>query len=462
VFRHEWATRTPGLSAPLRVNANGFWLDPSNDPLRFVRGPPLVYNASQSHASGRLPQTYAVLSAAQRQRVRVLTFTSLFPNSVQPNLGIFVYQRMAAFAALPGNSVEVIAPLPWSPPVPSGEKGARLRKIPPQEAVGGITVHHPRYPLLPRVSMALHARLMYLGCIALARELHAQNPFDCVDAHYVYPDGKAALLIANALGLPAIISARGSDINLFPTFRLIRPQIRATLRDAAGRIAVSEALKQAMLDVAEAPCDIRVIGNGVDPARFFSVSQAEARAELKIPQDSRVIICVAALVPVKGHDRLLRVFRQLAAKQPGLHLYMVGEGASRTELEALAASLGLRERAHFVGSCLNDRLRFWYSAADVSCLASSREGWPNVVLESLACGTPVVATRVWGTPEILTSPELGILVEQSDESLASGLESALARHWDRRRMVQFARARDWPTVAREVDSYFREIWTQKR
>jgi glycosyltransferase involved in cell wall biosynthesis len=369
---------------------------------------------------------------------------------------------MTAFAALPGNSVEVIAPLPWSPPGPSGEKGARLRKIPPQETIGDVTVHHPRYLLLPRVSMPLHARLMYLGSVALARKLHAQNAFDCIDAHFVYPDGKAALLIGNAISLPVIVSARGSDINWFPTFRLIRPQIRTTLRDAAGRIAVSEALKQAMLDVAEAPCDIRVIGNGVDPNRFFPMAQAEARAELQIPQDARVIVSVAALVPVKGHHRLLRAFQPLAAKIPRLHLYLVGEGASRPELEALVASLGLRNRVHFVGSRPHDGLRFWYSAADLSCLASAREGWPNVVLESLACGTPVVATRVWGTPEILTSPELGILVEQSDESLASGLESALTRHWDRSRMVQFARARDWPTVAGEVESYFQEVLATKR
>jgi teichuronic acid biosynthesis glycosyltransferase TuaC len=394
--------------------------------------------------------------------VRVLTFTSLFPNSVQPNLGVFVYQRMAAFAALTGNSVEVIAPLPWSPPALSTEKAARLRKIPSQEEIGAITVHHPRYPLLPRISMPLHARLMSLGSVALAGKLHAQNPFDCIDAHYVYPDGKAALLIGRALGLPVIVSARGSDINLFPSFRLIRPQIQRTLRDAAGRIAVSEALKQAMLEVAETPCHIRVIGNGVDPSRFFRLSQAEARGELKIPRDARVIVSVAALVPAKGHHRLLRAFRPLAARIPQLHVYAVGEGALRPELEALAGSLGLRDRVHFVGSCPNENLHYWYSAADVSCLASSREGWPNVVLESLACGTPVVATRVWGTPEILTSPELGILVEQSDESLASGLESALARHWDGGRMVEFARARDWPTVAREVDSYFQEVLAKKR
>ena len=394
--------------------------------------------------------------------MRILTFASLFPNSAQPNLGVFVYQRMAAVAALPGNSVEVIAPLPWSPPFLAGEKRRKMRGIPPSEKIGDLPVHHPRYPLVPGISMPVHAKLMYLGALALAQKLHRENSFDCIDAHFVYPDGKAALLVGKALGLPVIVSARGSDINLFPSFRLVRPQIRQTLREAAGLVAVSEALKQAMLEVAEVPCDIRTIGNGVDVARFFLVSKNEARENLGLSQKARIIVSVAALVPAKGHARLLRGFQSLAPKFPDVHLYLVGEGASRAELEALTASLGLGDRAHFVGSCPNERLRDWYSAANLSCLASSREGWPNVVLESLACGTPVVATRVWGTPEILTSPDLGILVDQDESSIATGLASALTRQWDSDRLVRFARGREWSAVAREVHAYFQEVLAKKR
>jgi glycosyltransferase involved in cell wall biosynthesis len=394
--------------------------------------------------------------------VRILTFTSLFPNSAQPNLGVFVYQRMAAVAALPGNSLEVIAPLPWSPPLLGGEKGHRMRGIPSKENIGGLPVHHPRYPLVPGISMPIHARMMYLGAAGLARQLHRENPFDCIDAHYVYPDGKAAMLTGRTLHLPVIVSARGSDINLFPTFRLVRPQIQKTLREAAGLIAVSEALKKAMLEVAATPCDIRAIGNGVDPTRFFPVGKREARDKLGISQEARIIVSVAALVPVKGHARLLQAFRNLLTKFSDVHLYLVGEGASRAELEALATVLGLRDRVRFVGTCPNERLRDWYSAADVSCLASSREGWPNVVLESLACGTPVVATRVWGTPEILTSPDLGILVEQDPSSIAAGLEGALSREWGHDGLVQFSRGREWSAVAREVDSYFQKVLANKR
>src|SRR5262249_21150638 len=166
-----------------------------------------------------------------------------------------------------------------------------------------------------------------------------------------------------------------------------------------------------MLEIAEADCDIRVIGNGIDTARFFPVEKSEARKRLNLPGAARIVVCVAALLPVKGHERLLRAFKMLTGRFPNVHLYLVGEGPLRVELESQVSSLGLRGAVHLAGSCANERLRDWYSAADVSCLASVREGWPNVILESLGCGTAVVATRIWGTPEILTSGELGILVE---------------------------------------------------
>ena len=393
--------------------------------------------------------------------MRVLTFTSLFPNSVQRNLGVFVYQRMAAFAAREGNSVEVIAPVPSFPALLGGGRWRDFRKIQEREKIGNITVHHPRYALMPGVSMPVHARLMYGGCVELAKKLHRENPFDCVDAHFFYPDGKAGLSIGQALGIPTIVSARGSDIHRFTQFLLIRPQIRKTLRTAAGRVAVSEALKTRMLEVAGAECEVCVIGNGVDPERFFRVERSAARKELALPQEGRIIVSVAALLPVKGQELLLRAFAQIARKFPDLQLYLIGEGESRRKLNQLASALQIRERVHLPGICPNERLRYWYSAADLSCLASSREGWPNVLLESLACGTPVVATRVWGTPEVLSSPEYGILVEQTEDSLASGIEAVLTRPWNRDALVTYARSREWSVVAREVEDYFKKVVARK-
>jgi glycosyltransferase involved in cell wall biosynthesis len=305
--------------------------------------------------------------------------------------------------------------------------------------------------------MPVHAWLMYGGCVELAKKLHWENPFNCVDAHYAYPDGKAGLLIGRALSIPTIVSARGSDINRFPQFALIRPQIRATLRKAAGRIAVSQALRIAMLEVAGEECDVCVIGNGLDPERFFPIAQSEARRELGLRAEGRIVVSVAALLPVKGQELLLRAFGQLVSRFPDLQLYLIGEGGSRRRLELLAESLGMSDRVHLPGSCPNERLHYWYAAADLSCLASSREGWPNVLLESLACGTPVVATKVWGTPEVISLPDYGILVEQRAEALAAGIEAALTREWNRKLLVSYARSREWSFVAREVEDYFKKV-----
>jgi glycosyltransferase involved in cell wall biosynthesis len=298
---------------------------------------------------------------------------------------------------------------------------------------------------------------MYQGTIRLARRLHVERPFDCIDGHFVYPDGKAALLVGEALGIPTVVSARGSDINLFPRFALIRPQIRSTLLRAAGRIAVCNSLKAEMQEIAGQDCDVRVIGNGVDPTRFFPGDRAQARHELGLPQRGRFIVCVAALQSVKGHERLFQALLRFGKNFADVQLHLLGDGPLRSRLEMRAQSLGLGARIHFGGACPNERLRHWYTAADVSCLASSREGWPNVVLESLACGTPVVATRVWGTPEILKSPDLGILVEQDADSIAAGLEHALERAWDQEKLVACARSRDWRVVGEEVELYLREV-----
>ncbi len=301
--------------------------------------------------------------------------------------------------------------------------------------------------------MLVHGLAMFRGSKDLVRELHSEQNFDCIDAHYVYPDGFAAVLLGRSLGIPVIVSARGTDISLFPTFRTIRPMIRWTLQNAAGTVAVSNALKELMLELG-APADrASAIGNGVDTGRFQPVDRQDARRKLGMSEDGEIIVSVGNLVPVKGHQFLIPAIAQLVARHPKIRLYIVGEGGSRAALEALARRAGLQDRIFFAGRKPNEELKYWYSAADVSCLASSREGWANVLLESLACGTPVVATRVWGTPEIISSPELGVLVDQTVESIAGGLELALQKRWDREYLTRYAASRTWDVVAEEMENF---------
>jgi glycosyltransferase involved in cell wall biosynthesis len=385
--------------------------------------------------------------------VRVLTFTSLFPNSQQPLLGIFVYQRIAHFARRPGNLVQVVAPVPYFPRWLPGTRWQNYAQIPREERIGNLTVYHPRYLLLPKISMPLHGLLMFLGSLSLVRRLKQKIDFDCIDAHYVYPDGFAATMLGRRLGLPVIVSARGTDVNLFPSFPLIRSMIRRTLRRAAGIVAVSKALKENMVKLGVPPEKISVIGNGVDTQRFQPLDRQIARRQLGMPEEAQVVVSVGSLIPSKGYQLLLAAAAGIAPRHPNLQIYLLGEGFYRARLEALAHEAGMQDRLHLVGSKPNEELAVWFSAADVSCLASAREGWPNVLLESLACGTPVLATRVGGVPEVITSSELGVLVDQDVASIARGLEQALERQWDREALVRYAQTRTWDVVAAEVERY---------
>ena len=387
--------------------------------------------------------------------MNILTYTSLFPNRVRPVQAMFVYQRTLHLAQREGNRVEVMAPVPYFPSWLRWSRWSEAGQIPDTEKIGGLRVFHPRYALIPGISMRVHGTSMYWGSLGRAIEIHRRLPLDCIDAHYVYPDGFAAVKLGKSLGVPVIVSARGTDINVFPNLPGIRSKIRWTLGQAAGVIAVSAALKNAMVALGISPEKIAVIPNGVDAERFHPIDRVQARRELGLPESGRVIVSVAALLRVKGHAFLIDAFAKLAPRHSDYRLYLVGEGKSREELENQIRALGLADRISLAGSQPNDRLAAWYSAADVMCLASSREGMPNVVLESLACGTPVVATRVGGTPEVLVSDELGVLVNQEAGEIASALEDALSRVWGRAAIVNHARQRDWKKVAEEVEAFLK-------
>jgi teichuronic acid biosynthesis glycosyltransferase TuaC len=383
--------------------------------------------------------------------LRILTFTSLFPNSSDPTHAIFVYQRSSHLARQHGNEVLVVSPVPYFPRWLKIKRWRTASELPEQEVVGNLTVHHPRYPLLPKISMPLHGLSMFLGSLRRVAALNRLRKIDCIDAHFVYPDGFAAMLLGKCLDVPVTVSARGTDINLFPSFRLIRPMIRWTLRRANGIIAVSSALRDAMAALGLSKDKIHVIPNGVDTAQFRPIPATEARLLLHLPEGGPLLVSVGSLIEAKGHQLTIRAVALAGEQFPSLRLYIIGEGPYRAELEKLIKSLGLQARVQLVGKRPNEELPFWFSAAALSCLASSREGWPNVVTESLACGTPVIATRVGGIPEILNSPEMGTLVEQTSEDVAAGIVKSLGKEWDRQAISREASGRTWETVAEEVE-----------
>jgi glycosyltransferase involved in cell wall biosynthesis len=166
---------------------------------------------------------------------------------------------------------------------------------------------------------------------------------------------------------------------------------------------------------------------------------------------------VASLRESKGHQHVIAALASIASRQPGLRLYLVGEGEYRGKIEKQLQELALQDRVFLTGSRDNTEMPLWFNAADVSILASSREGWPNVILESLACGTPVIGTPAGQIPEIIGSGDLGIVAERNADALADAIQSALSRNWDREALSRYAHGRPWSTVAEEVRDYFTGI-----
>jgi teichuronic acid biosynthesis glycosyltransferase TuaC len=383
-------------------------------------------------------------------RLRVLLFSMVFPNAAQPHYGVFVRERMRGLPA--DVEVRVVAPAPWFPLVARLRPGLRP-EVPREEDQGGVQVLHPRFLSFPGFLKCLDGLLMFLGALPTVIRLRREFRFELIDAHFVYPEGLAAALLGLLLRVPVTITLRGMLPLLVP-FRLRRPQLRFALRRARRVIAVSESLKRDAVALGVPAEKVRVIENGIDPRVFRPIDRVEARRALGLPKYGPLLVSVGTLAPRKGFHLVMEAMARLKRRWPTLRFAVIGgdgpEGAMGAELLQLAAKLRLEDRVIFPGPRQREELALWYGAADLFVLATAHEGCPNVVLEALACGTPVVATPVGNIPELLDSPAVGLVVERTVEALAAGLDQALERAWDRDRVCARVADRTWEAVGREV------------
>lgn len=372
--------------------------------------------------------------------LKLLTFTTLYPNAAQPGHGIFVENRLRHLLASGKATTQVIAPVPWFPFTGPrfGNYGAYAR-VPRVETRHGVYVRHPRYPLVPKVSMSVSPFMLASGALREVQRVRDEGyDFDLIDAHYFYPDGVAAAMIARWLKKPFVITARGTDVNLIPRYRLARKMIVASARQAAAVITVCNALKDAIVELGAASSSVTVLRNGVDLERFAPPHDRDAlRGQLGLTRPT--LLSVGHLIRRKGHDLVIEAIQNI----PGIQLVIAGEGPERHALREKAEQCGVGERVTLLGQVDHAALKNYYGAADALVLASSREGWANVLLEAMACGTPVVATRIWGTPEVVAAPEAGRLVERTPEAIATGIKALLSDYPDRRKTRSYAERFSW-------------------
>jgi len=366
--------------------------------------------------------------------MKILTFSTLFPNSEKPGHGIFVETRLRHLVASGQVEARVVAPIPWFPSTnPRFGSYARFAKAPRQEVRHGIAVSHPRYAVIPKIGMNLAPLLLAQAAKpTIARMLDEGYDFDLIDAHYFYPDGVAAAMLGRYFNKPLVITARGSDITLFPQYPLPRRMIMWAAKRADAVITVCNALRD------------EVVGMGIDGERVVSlrngVDLALFQPTERTPNPMFTLLAVGHLVPVKAQDLIIGALPLL----PGVRLVLAGDGPDRSKLEHLARELKVSERVTFLGAVPQAQLRTHYGAADALVLASSREGWANVLLEAMACGTPVVASRVYGTPEVVAAPEAGVLMgERSYQGVADAVNALRAHYPDRGATRRYAERFSW-------------------
>ena len=352
--------------------------------------------------------------------IHLLVFTSLYPNAVQPHHGVFVEERLRHLVESGRVAATVVAPVPWFPfRYRRFGAYAAFARVPEYEQRHGIHIHHPRYPVIPKLGMNIAPSLMYRALLPVARKLLANGEhFDLIDAHYFYPDGVAAVRLGEAIGKPVVITARGSDVNVISRYRSPARQIQWAAKQAAAVVTVSQALKDKLVSLGGNSGNITVLRNGVDLECFRPLDRTAIRAELALA--GPVWLAVGHLIELKG----VHVTLAALAKTADTILMIAGEGPEEIRLRKLADRLGIAPRVRFLGAIPHAELCRYYNAADAMVLASSREGMPNVVLESLACGTPVIAAPFESAAELIHAPEAGEIAE-------SHTPDAIALAWQR-------------------------------
>jgi glycosyltransferase involved in cell wall biosynthesis len=361
--------------------------------------------------------------------MRLLAITPIFPNRVEPQYGPFNRQQFKALAAH-GADLRVLCSVPYVP-------GASLVRIPPRAAklsalgrrdtMDGMDTTYLRRLYVPTVGLAV-ALPLYLASLAPHRALVRWA--DVVLGTWAYPDGCASILAAHAAGKPCAVKVHGSDVNIIAKRRAARAVLERVLPRADALITVSHAMGDELAKMGVPRSRIHFVPNGVDRSLFGAAGdRAFERRVLDLPNDGPIILFVGRIEPQKGMAELLEAFERVHAQRPDVTLALIGDGVWRKRAENLRARFG--NRLVVAGALPLPEVAKWMTACDVFTLPSHAEGTPNVILEALASGRPVVATSIGGIPDVLENPKSGILVPPRDASaLARALLDALARKWD--------------------------------
>jgi len=385
-------------------------------------------------------------------RLKVTVVTSDFPIPAEPFRGHSEYQILLALSKLA--DVNVLCPFPRYPRwfQPSYDyRAPDLAFSPP-----GVATRYFEYPAFPGLTRCING----LVCANYLEPYFRENPPDVAFNFWLYPEGFATVTVARKLGIPAIVGSIGSDLNRIPD-QVSKWLTRLAMRRASFVVTKSEHLRQQAILMGINGRKVRTVRNGCDPSVFHLADRGAARAQLAIDVDAELVLFVGRLDAKKGIVELLEAFASVASRRPKLRLAYVGDGPGCEQLRGKAKHLALEQRIILMGPCPSHEVAQWLAAANVLALPSYNEGYPNVVIEALSCGRPVIATNVGGILE-LVNEESGILVSPRDwRALAHAIETALERRWDEH-LISAQFHRGWDEAADEMLSICELALQQRR
>ena len=373
-------------------------------------------------------------------RLKVTLVTPIFPIPAQPYRGHSEYEIVLALSKRA--DVNVICPFPrypkWFQPT-YDHRHPDLSYSPP-----GVSTRYFEYPALPGVTRCING----LVCARYLEPYFREYMPDVACNFWLYPEGYATVAVARRLGIPAVVGSIGSDLNRFvdPASRWLT---RLAMRRATFVVTKSEHLRQRAIEMGISASKVRTIRNGCNPSVFHLRDRSAARAQLAIDARAELVLFVGRLDSAKGIEELLEAFASLAGRRPNLRLAYVGDGPGGGHLRSKAKHLALENRVILNGARSSLEVAQWLAAANVLALPSYNEGYPNVVIEALSCGRPVIATNVGGILE-LVNEESGILIAPRDSrALAGAIEKAMDRRWDEHSISEQFR-RGWDEAADEL------------
>ena len=395
--------------------------------------------------------------------MRVLIMTKIFPNRIEPHSSPFNRAQFTALSRL--CEVEILATIPWFPGAQALRRWSRagqLVDVPSRDHLDGLPVRHPRFLFLPKIGNAISGPL-YAASLA-ACVLSYRGRVDVILGSWAYPDGFAAVKLAGLLGVPAVIKLHGSDMDVVARLPGPRRRLRWAFPRAQRVVAVSRPLGEAAAALGVAANRIDVVPNGVDTTRFRPSDRAAARRELGVALDARVVLYVGRVEAEKGAIDLVEAFSRGATDLQGVDLVMIGDGSALQRCRDIAEKSSAR--VVFKGARPHAEIPRWLAACDVLALPSWHEGMPNAVIEAIASGRRVVATRVGGIPDVMSSDALGELVAPKDPSaLAGALGRTVRAPYDPSTVAKVASVPDWNASAGFLHESLRRAvagWREER